>query len=107
MAYQVVADWRFTRYLRNAEDVSTWAAAGPGTIRGLNRIAGRKTDRALEQWEALHELRKLYETIQQETGVTMDFSDVPNILCETDKYLRVLNGEGAPRALYHPQGGVA
>lgn len=28
--------------------------------------------------------------------------EVPNILCETDKYLRVLNGEGKPRALYVP-----
>ena len=30
----------------------------------------------------------------------MDFSDVPNILCETDKYQRVALGEGKPRALY-------
>jgi hypothetical protein len=107
MAYQVVVDWRFTRYLRNAPDTATWAAAGPGTIRGLNRIAGRKTDKALEQWQALHEMRSLYATIQEETGVAMDFSDVPNILCETDKYCRVLNGEGAPRALYHPTLGDA
>lgn len=103
MTYQVVVDLRFTRYLENAEDVATWAAAGPGTCRGLNRIAGRRTDAPLEQWKALTEMRKLYETIRDETGVEMDFSDVPNILCETDKYLRVLKNEGAPRALYHPQ----
>ncbi len=100
MAYQVVVDLRFTRYLIGAADITTWAAAGPGTIRGLNRIAGRRADSPLPQWTALHEMRALYATIQQETGVAMDFSDVPNILCETDKYLRVLNGEGAPRALY-------
>jgi hypothetical protein len=102
MAYQVIVDLRFTHYLISAPDISTWAAAGPGTIRGLNRIANRRLDYPLEQWKALHEMRALYETIQQESGVTMDFSDVPNILCETDKYLRVLNGEGTPRALYHP-----
>lgn len=101
MSYQVVVDMRFTRYLRDAEDVATWAAAGPGTIRGLNRIANRRVDAPLEQWKALTEMRALYQTIREETGVEMDFSDVPNILCETDKYCRVMNGEGAPRALYH------
>jgi hypothetical protein len=41
--------------------------------------------------------------VQAETGVADGFfSDVPNILCETDKYLRVKNGEGKPRALYVP-----
>lgn len=102
MSYQVVVDMRFTRYLRDASDMSTWAAAGPGTIRGLNRIAGRRVDLPLDQGRALSEMRKLYATIQDETGVAMDFSDVPNILCETDKYLRVMNGEGAPRAVYIP-----
>lgn len=102
MTYQVIVDLRFTRYLRHAEDVATWAAAGPGTVRGLNRIAGRQFDRALDQGQALQEMRTLYKTIRDETAVDMDFSDVPNILCETDKYCRVMNGEGAPRALYHP-----
>lgn len=102
MAYQVVVDWRFTRYLRSALDISNWAAAGPGTVRGLNRLAGRRTDQKLEQWKALHEMRALYETLPTETGVAMDFSDIPNVLCETDKYIRVMNGEGAPRALYKP-----
>lgn len=102
MTYQVIVDLRFTRYLSNADDVATWAAAGPGTIRGLNRINGRRTDYPLDQGQALQELRTLYKTIREETGVDMDFSDVPNILCETDKYCRVMNGEGAPRALYHP-----
>jgi 5-hmdU DNA kinase, helical domain len=106
MAYQVVVDWRFTRLLRDALDIATWAAAGPGTIRGLNRIAGRPTAYPLQQWQALIEMRLLYETIQADTGVAMDFSDVPNVMCETDKYLRVLNGEGAPRTLYKPHGGA-
>lgn len=102
MSYQVTVDMRFTRYLRHAADISSWAAAGPGTIRGLNRIAGRRVTGALDQGRALAEMRTLYKTIREETGVEMDFSDVPNILCETDKYLRVLNGEGAPRAVYVP-----
>ena len=100
MAYQAVVDMRFTKILSDAEDVATWGAAGPGTIRGLNRLHGRGVDAALSQGQALSEMRAIYKIVQQETGVTMDFSDVPNILCETDKYLRVKNGEGKPRALY-------
>lgn len=107
MTYQVIVDLRFTRYLCNAEDVATWAAAGPGTVRGLNRIAGRRVDFPLDQGQALQEIRTLYKTIRDETGVDMDFSDVPNILCETDKYCRVMNNEGAPRALYHPAAAAA
>lgn len=102
MAYQAVVDMRFTSILENAPDVSLWAAAGPGTIRGLNRLHGRTVDASLSQGQALSEMRAIYKVVQQETGVTMDFSDVPNILCETDKYLRVKLGEGKPRALYVP-----
>lgn len=100
LAYQAVVDMRFTRLLENAEDVASWAAAGPGTLRGLNRLHGRDKDAALSQGQALSEMRAIYKVVQQETGVAMDFSDVPNILCETDKYLREKNGEGHPRALY-------
>jgi hypothetical protein len=102
MAYQAVVDMRFTSLLRHAGDALTWAAAGPGTLRGLNRVYGRPVHAALDQEMALHEMRAIYERFQVETGVAMDFSDVPNILCETDKYLRVKLGEGKPRALYVP-----
>jgi hypothetical protein len=100
MAYQAVVDMRFTDLLSGAEDISTWAAAGPGTLRGLNRLHGRPTDAALSQVKALSAMRDIYRIAFIETGVGMDFSDVPNILCETDKYLRVKLGQGKPRALY-------
>lgn len=102
MAYQAVVDMRFTQLLAGAPDVQTWAAAGPGTLRGLNRIHGRPVKAALSQDQALSEMRAIYRIVQSETGVVMDFSDVPNALCETDKYLRVKLGEGKPRALYVP-----
>jgi hypothetical protein len=102
LAYQAVVDMRFTRLLESAPDRETWAAAGPGTIRGLNRLHGRPVDAALPQASALIEMRAIYEIARSETGVEMDFSDVPNVLCETDKYLRVLLGQGAPRARYVP-----
>ena len=83
MAYQAVVDMQFNAILQ-APDVATWAAAG------------------LSQGQALAEMRDNYKIAEKETGVAMDFSDVPNILCETDKYLRVKLGEGKPRALYVP-----
>lgn len=102
MAYQAVVDMRFTDLLRGASDAQEWAAAGPGTLRGLNRVADRPADAPLSQAQALSEMREIYSVVRGETGVEMDFSDVPNILCETDKYLRVKLGEGKPRALYVP-----
>ena len=102
MSYQAVVDMRFTALLEGATDVQTWAAAGPGTLRGLNRLYGRPVKHALSQSQALNEMRLIYQVATQETGIDLDFSDVPNILCETDKHLRVINGEGTPRAKYVP-----
>lgn len=103
LAYQAVVDMRFCpSLLAGALDVDTWAAAGPGTIRGLNRISGRSLGYPLKQVQACDEMRALAPLIRKATGVDFDFSDVPNIMCETDKYIRVLDGEGAPRAIYVP-----
>lgn len=100
MAYQAIVDMRFTQLLCNANDRDTWAAAGPGTIRGLNRINGRPFKQALSQTQACDEMRVIYRDVQRITGVAMDFSDVPNVLCETDKMIRTQLGEGTPRSLY-------
>jgi hypothetical protein len=100
LAYQAVVDMRFTSLLSGAADALSWAAAGPGTIRGLNRLHGRPVDASLSQPQARQEMSAIYALVEQETGVAMDFSDVPNILCETDKYQRVLLGQGKPRARY-------
>jgi hypothetical protein len=98
MAYQAVVDMRFTRLLCDAGDIGSWAAAGPGTLRGLNRLHGRALNAPIRQTQALDEIRAIDRVVRAATGVDMDFSDIPNILCETDKYLRVRNGEGKPRA---------
>lgn len=107
MAYQAVVDMRFCpQLLAEASDVASWAAAGPGTIRGLNRVHGRPVVFRLRQDQALREMLEIHPLVERETGVAVDLSDVPNLLCETDKYLRVELGEGAPRALYVPGRGA-
>ena len=102
MAYQAVVDMRFTPLLMSAPDIDGWAAAGPGTLRGLNRLSSRPLDAKISQSQARVEMRSIYDVITRETGVVMDFSDIPNILCETDKYLRIKLGEGKMKAKYVP-----
>lgn len=60
MAYEVVSDLRYTALLDRAPDIMTWANAGPGATRGLNRIWGRtpidKTIPARQQSEEMRQL---------------------------------------------------
>ncbi|MCA3266171.1 MAG: hypothetical protein ING19_08890 [Azospirillum sp.] len=107
MAYQAVVDMRFTKLLDDAVDIRQWAAAGPGTLRGLNRLRGRATDARISQAQALSEIREIDGFVREATGVDMDFSDIPNILCETDKYIRVAKREGEPRAKYVAREGAS
>lgn len=105
MAYQVVVDMRHTRYLRDAPDINTWAALGPGSRRGLNRLAGRPLGYNLSQEEGLEEMLSIWgeqDRYRAPWVPRIELSDIQNCLCETDKYLRVKQGEGRPRALYLP-----
>lgn len=106
MSYQAVVDMRYcSSLLATAPDVNTWAAAGPGTLRGLNRLHGRRYDQALNQTQALSELLELYTLLKghssvKRLGLDIDLSDVLNCCCEIDKMLRLKNGEGSVRAKY-------
>ncbi len=105
MAYQVVVDMRHTRYLRDAPDINTWAALGPGSRRGLNRLAGRPVDYPLKQAEGLAEMCALWEgqdAWRAPWVPRIELSDIQNCLCEVDKWLRASRGEGRPRASYVP-----
>jgi len=100
MAYQAIVDMRFTNILSKATDINLWAAAGPGTIRGLNRIYGRDKDFNLSQENALLEIQQTFEFLKSNCKVQLDFSDIPNAYCETDKYMRIWYKEGRTRAKY-------
>jgi hypothetical protein len=102
MAYQVIIDLRHTRYLKDAPDRDTWAAAGPGTLRGLNRVFGRHYSAPLAQAKALEELRVLRPVLEERCQMTFELSEVTGIMCETDKFLRIKNNEGTVRATYVP-----
>lgn len=107
MAGQVTTDMRHTRYLKDAPDAATWAAMGPGSRRGLNRLHGRPTDAPLRQASGVLELLGVRDALADQ-GLLADWAPLPeltdlqNCLCEYDKYMRVRLGEGRPRALYVP-----
>lgn len=113
MAYEVVTDLRHTRYLREAPDIMLWANAGPGAIRGLNRLHGRplKThppaaQTNAEMQELLHILNQLDRFEFTKTfgpiGIQrFEMRDVEHSLCEGDKYLRVKSGDGKMRSKYN------
>lgn len=107
MAAQVVADVKNTvgQALVNADDWWTWASPGPGSLRGLNRLAGNgpvKTGINQIKFTAGVDLLQHEVNIRfKELGWrALCAQDVQNCLCEFDKYQRVLLGEGRPKQLY-------
>lgn len=104
MAGQVVSDLAYAPPLNTASDWMEFAASGPGSRRGLNRVLGRPLKAPWKEHEWREELRKLREQIKPEFEaaglVWCHARDTQNQLCETDKYLRFLSGEGRPKQRY-------
>lgn len=109
-SYEIVSDLRWTSLLDRAPDIMTWAHAGPGARRGLNRIAGRdKRDKSLSQDELVGEMRELLAMSGDEKNwpqknkrdwPALEMRDIEHLSCEVDKMMRVQNGEGRPRGVY-------
>lgn len=91
-AYEVVTDLRHTRYLSEAPDIQTWANAGPGAKRGLNRLYKRPLDYKFVGVQALHEMRELLAWLKCERDTNLlpqlEMRDVEHVCCELDKYFR-------------------
>lgn len=120
MAYEMVTDMRHTRLLRDAKDIMTWANLGPGARRGLIRLGlPYKPEKA-----AIQSMRDLlargnaqpnpaspyWGSIPDGFGPDandlfnvgrLEMRDIEHSLCEFDKYWRVKNGEGEPRAKFN------
>lgn len=126
MSKEIALDMLMTPLLEDAEDKLNWSPAGPGAIRGLNRLHDRPLQAPLTQAKALVEMQELLAMLAQEEelpfssqqpvtqdkkgrgliqrfpkiGVEYGVTDVQFSLCELDKYLRVSNNEGRPRSGY-------
>ena len=107
MAAQVVADLKYVEPLRSANDWLSFAAPGPGSMRGINRVLGRPLEKKWDpdQWRAA--LRRLHAAILPDLeGIglgDLSASDLQSCLCELDKYERVRLGEGKPKRRFVPR----
>lgn len=106
MAAQVVADLKYVAPLNRASDWLTFAASGPGSRRGLNRVLGRDKDSgwAEDDWRTALERLRLEVARYLNGFLDLHAQDLQNCLCEFDKYERVRLGEGRPRARYVSHG---
>ena len=127
MSYELGTDLRHTVYLNDAKDIMTWANAGPGAMRGLNRIFKRPLDYKSKKHDWNAEMQLLLEKVSEtdfRNYLTQSFAydgsrfaklypnefilhfpklemrDIEHSLCEFDKYERVRSGQGKPRGRY-------
>jgi hypothetical protein len=112
-AYEVVCDLRYTYVLEHATDKMIWSNAGPGATRGLYRVLGREIKNKSNasrppiprDWEP--RTRELLAMVQRELSDLPPFEmrEIEMSLCEVDKYIRVLLGEGKSKRRYNGRGG--
>lgn len=101
MAGQVIADLKYIDpVLENASDWMTFAPLGPGSIRGLNRFAGRDPNKPLKQEQGLLEIQEAQKLIEECLGIKLPAHDVQNCFCEYYKYAKIHYGEGRTRSMY-------
>jgi len=104
MAYELVTDLRHTMFLNSAKDIKTWANAGPGAMRGLNRIFGRELDWKSSKHKWNDDMLTLFywrhNFLPPEIATVMEMREIEHSLCEFDKYERVRLGQGTPRGRY-------
>lgn len=107
MAGQIIADIKYSTSLKDATDWWTFAASGPGSRRGLNRVFGFPVDQILREPIWCSHLRELQEAINpllEKKGMPkLHAQDLQNCLCEFDKYERTRLGDWrklTPRCKY-------
>ena len=109
MSGQIVADLRWALDGSWADKCS-WAAIGPGSRRGMNRLLGRKLEYHLKQFQLVIELRELHEKLVKWLPTTissrLEAIDEQSCLCELDKYERTLWEGRRPKSLYTPYTGA-
>lgn len=103
MAAQLIADFKNTDHhpLQRAEDWWSWAAPGPGSLRGLSWLEYGSPNRASGR-DFLPRIHLFKESIDKRTEISrkLCMQDFQNCLCEYDKYMRVMTGVGRSKRSY-------
>ena len=82
MGYQCSLDMAHTRLLRDAPDVDSWCAVGPGSQQGSNRLHGRRVDFRHSQDRARDEVREIHKLLCLEfPDLKLGLEDTCNCLC--------------------------
>jgi hypothetical protein len=93
LAAQILADLKYVPPLKNAPDWQTFAASGPGSRRGLNRIIGRRVEASWSEGEWYQQLRRFFDRLRPHFMAVRlpvpHLQDLQNQLCEWDKAERV------------------
>jgi hypothetical protein len=100
---QVIADLKYVEPLRSANDWHTFAASGPGSRRGVNRILGRPVNASWQEDDWRQKLNKLQTATSvhlRRAKIELHAQDLQNCLCEFDKYERARLGKGKPKQRY-------
>lgn len=102
MAAQVLADLKYA-YPTKWTDFTTFAASGPGSRRGLNRVLNRPANESCSE----SNFRAILEQLRDKVNIKLKMEsltaqDLQNCLCEFDKYERARLGEEPPKQLYKP-----
>lgn len=104
MAAQVVADLKYADP-KKWEDFHTFAASGPGSRRGINRVYGLDKDEPMTELVFRARLAVLRDSVNRllPKWEPITAQDIQNCLCEFDKYERARTGDGVPKQLYKPK----
>jgi hypothetical protein len=103
MRAQIIADLKYLPFLSKASDWWTWAAPGPGSQRGLNRVLSRPAKQPWNKEEWLSEIQRLNrkENLHFEHYLEpFHCQDTQNHCCEFSKYEKVRLGVGRPRQVF-------
>jgi hypothetical protein len=105
MAAQLVADLKylpFMQYSAIVDDWWTWAAPGPGSMKGLNLVMNRPISQPwpLVEWQTtIQELNSIENDALKDLG-PFHCQDTQNHCCEFSKYEKARMGIGRPRQIY-------
>jgi hypothetical protein len=103
-SYEIVCDLRYTDLLCRAPDKLSWANAGPGAMRGLERVYSENpaATRPVKKAHSVEFMRVLLHEAHRRGWTDWEMREVEHTLCEFDKYERVRLGQGRSKRRYRP-----